>query len=134
MHVITGIDHLGIRVSRLETARAFYEQLGFEFIMGPVGPEPVAIMKHPCGVVVNFILNADAPTDQNVLMDIPERHAGYTHVALRVSDLDTVQQHLHQLNITITEGPIDFGDGMGRSLFIRDQDRNVIEFHCTGVK
>jgi len=44
MKEIIGINHVGIRVTSLESARAFYEQLGFIFIEGPIGPEPVATM------------------------------------------------------------------------------------------
>ncbi len=129
MNNIIGIDHIGIRVSNFSVARKFYEDLGFIFIVGPTGPEPVAILKHPSGVVINFILNADKSPEKNILMDIPERHAGYTHVALRVSDLMETKRHMDKLNIVITEGPINFGKNYGSSLFIRDQDRNVIEFH-----
>jgi len=125
---IIGLNHIGIRVTSLETARNFYEQFGFRFVAGPIGPEPVAIMDHPSGVVINFILNADSAVTDNVLMDIPERHPGYTHIALDVSDLDSIQNHIEKLGITITEGPITLPDG-GKMLFIRDQDRNVIEFH-----
>ena len=38
MKQITRVNHLGIRVSNLATARNFYEKLGFEFFVGPVGP------------------------------------------------------------------------------------------------
>ena len=129
MFEMLAIDHIGIRVSDLTSARAFYENIGFVFIVGPTGPEPVAIMEHPCGVVINFILNADCSPDENILMDISERHAGYTHMALRVKDLSEVKSHLDNLSITITEGPINFGGDFGSSLFIRDQDKNVVEFH-----
>jgi len=54
----------------LARSRAFYSKLGFEFVVGPVGPEPVAIMKHPAGVEVNFILNANVAEAPNVLMDV----------------------------------------------------------------
>ena len=128
MKEIIGINHVGIRVTNLESARNFYEQLGFKFIAGPIGPEPVAIMEHPSGVVINFILNADSGVTENVLMDIPERHPGYTHIALDVNDLESIQNHIEKLDITITEGPITLPDG-GKMFFIRDQDRNVIEFH-----
>jgi len=128
MKEITGINHVGIRVTNLEQARAFYEQLGFNFIIGPIGPEPVAIMEHPSGVNINFILNADSGIADNILMDIPERHPGYTHIALDVTDLKSVEANLNQLGIKITEGPITLPDG-GMMLFIRDQDSNVIEFH-----
>ena len=55
---ITRINHVGLRVNDLKITRAFYEKLGFLFLVGPVGPEPVAIMEHPSGVNINFILNA----------------------------------------------------------------------------
>ncbi len=128
MQEISGINHVGIRVANLDRSRAFYEQFGFEFLVGPVGPEPVAIMEHPSGVNINFILNADSGVDNNVLMDIEERHPGYTHMALDVSDLAAVEARIRELGIEITEGPIVFPDG-GAMLFIRDPDRNVIEFH-----
>jgi len=127
MKQITRVNHLGIRVHSLAVSRAFYEQLGFEFIVGPVGPEPVAIMEHASGVNINFILNAASPTDSNVLMDEPVKKAGYTHVALEVNDMDAVVAQLNSLNIEISEGPVVFPTGS--STFIRDPDRNVIEFH-----
>ncbi len=128
MKAITGINHIGIRVSSLEGARNFYEQLGFKFIIGPIGPEPVAIMEHPSGVNINLILNADTGVAQNILMDIPERHTGYTHIALDVTDIEAIEASLNQLGIPVTEGPINLPNG-AVMLFIRDQDKNVIEFH-----
>lgn len=128
MKEITGINHIGIRVTSLEKAKKFYEQLGFVFLAGPLGPEPVAIMEHPSGVNINFILNADSSFSENILMDIPNKHSGYTHVALEVTDIESVQITLKKIAITITEGPITLPDG-AVMLFIRDQDKNVIEFH-----
>lgn len=128
MKEITGINHVGIRVTNLDTARKFYEKLGFIFLVGPVGPEPVAIMEHPSGVVINLILNANSGISENILMDIPEKHPGYTHIALDVSDLESIEATLKRLDIAITEGPITLPEG-GSMLFIRDQDNNVIEFH-----
>ena len=128
MQEITGINHIGLRVSSLERARAFYEQLGFIFITGPIGPEPVAIMEHPSGVNINFIVNADADSKANILMDIPIKHPGYTHFALDVTNIKSVEEALNKLGIAITEGPITLPDG-GVMLFIRDQDNNVVEFH-----
>jgi len=128
MREITGINHVGIRVTDLDKARNFYEQLGFEFLIGPIGPEPVAIMEHPSGVNINFILNADSGITENILMDVPERHPGYTHMALDVTDIEAAEIAIMNLGIEITEGPITLPDG-GVMFFIRDQDRNVIEFH-----
>jgi len=131
MKEITGINHIGIRVTNLEQARKFYEQLGFVFIAGPIGPEPVAIMEHPSGVNINFILNADSGITENILMDMPDKHPGYTHIALDVTDIEPIQASLNRMGIKITEGPITLPDG-GVMLFIRDQDNNVIEFHRNG--
>lgn len=131
MKEIVGINHIGIRVTNLETARRFYEQLGFIFLAGPIGPEPVEIMDHPSGVNINFILNADSDITNNVLMDIPEKHPGYTHIALDVNDIKAAEASVIKLGITITEGPITLPDG-GVMFFIRDQDNNVIEFHKSG--
>ncbi len=128
MKEISGINHIGIRVTHLDKARDFYELLGFEFLIGPVGPEPVAIMEHPSGVNINLILNADSGIANNVLMDVTEKHPGYTHIALDVTNIKAVEARIKDLGIKITEGPITLPDG-AVMLFIRDQDRNVIEFH-----
>ena len=128
MKEITNINHVGIRVRNLNISRSFYEQLGFKFIVGPIGPEPVAIMEHPSGVNINFILNAsDNASDKNILMDVPERHTGYTHIALEISDREAVLKQLNELSIPITE-TVELEDGT-IFFFIRDPDDNVIEFH-----
>tara|TARA_R110001592_G_scaffold195912_1_gene443605 strand:+ start:367 stop:765 length:399 start_codon:yes stop_codon:yes gene_type:complete len=125
---ITGVNHLGLRVHSLEQSRAFYEKLGFVFIEGPIGPEPVAIMEHPSGVNINFILNSNSVIQHNILMDIPEKHPGFTHIALTVSNIECVQRFLKNEEITISEGPITLANG-AVMLFVRDPDKNVIEFH-----
>jgi len=129
MHIvkeITGINHIGLRVKDLDSSRAFYEKLGFIFIAGPVGPEPVAIMEHPSGVNINFILNADSECTENVLMDTPQKTTGYTHVALEVTSAESALKSLKELGITITE-EVEFEGA--KFFFIRDPDKNVIEFH-----
>jgi len=128
MKQITGINHVGLRVRDLETARRFYEKLGFKFIAGPIGPEPVAVIEHPSGVNINFILNAseDASKD-NVLMDVPEKHTGFTHIALEITDRSEVVEYLENVGIPITE-TVELPDGTV-FFFIRDPDGNVIELH-----
>jgi lactoylglutathione lyase len=127
MKEITGINHVGIRVRDLEVARNFYEKLGFEFIGGPMGPEPVAIVEHPSGVNINFILNtSEDAAPNNLLMDEEIKHTGYTHIALKIGDPDGVEQQLQSQGIAITE-TVEFGGA--KFFFIRDPDGNVIEFH-----
>lgn len=122
---ITRVNHLGIRVSSLEKACKFYQQLGFKFISGPSGPEPVAILLHPSGININLILNADDPSNRNVLMDEEIKYTGYTHVALEVTNMASVLRQLEDMQIAISEGPVKHPTGT--SLFIRDDDNNVIE-------
>ena len=127
MKEITRINHVGLRVRDLQISRTFYEKLGFIFIVGPIGPEPVAIMEHPSGVSINFILNASrdaSPT--NILMDVTEKHAGYTHIALEVTDSESVEKNIQDQGIEITE-KVEFEGA--KFFFIRDPDGNVIEFH-----
>lgn len=126
--LITGVAHIGIRVYDLARSRAFYEGLGFEFVIGPIGPEPVAILKHPSGVMINFILNASEAAAPNVLMDVKEKYAGYTHIALAVSDVDAAKNALEEAGVVLSEGPVTFPGG-ARAIFVRDPDLNVIEFN-----
>lgn len=127
MREITRINHVGLRVRDLAISREFYESLGFEFIVGPVGPEPVAIVEHPSGVNINLILNAsNDASSNNVLMDHATKHAGFTHIALEITDPDSVERKLDALGIEITER-VEFGGA--RFFFVRDPDGNVLEFH-----
>jgi lactoylglutathione lyase len=122
--LIRGLAHVGIRVHDLARSRAFYEQLGFAFVVGPIGPEPVAILRHPTGVEINLILNARDASAPNVLMDVPEKHPGYTHIALVIDDVEAMQAALAQAGIP-TSGTR--GANPLAAVFVRDPDRNVIE-------
>jgi lactoylglutathione lyase len=124
---ITRINHVGLRVRDLDLARAFYEKLGFKFLGGPLGPEPVAIVEHPSGVNINFILDASSDASPtNLLMDAEAKHTGFTHIALEITDVDAVRRQLESHDIAITE----FVEYEGaRFFFVRDPDGNVIEFH-----
>ncbi len=130
MKEITRINHVGLRVRDLTTTRAFYEKLGFEFIVGPVGPEPVAIMEHPSGVNINFILNASAnASPTNLLMADEDKHTGFTHIAMEITDAESVVQKLNDSGIAITE-TVEFGGAT--FFFVWDPDGNVLEFHKPG--
>ena len=61
-------------------------------------------------------------------MDVPEKHPGYTHVALTVSDIELAETFLKNQNVKISEGPITLPNG-AVMIFVRDPDKNVIEFH-----
>ena len=63
-------------------------------------------------------------------MDIEEKHAGYTHLALTVSSLESARDFLAAQGIEIT-GSFSFGDMS--AIFVRDPDRNVLEFDAYGA-
>ena len=128
------VDHIGIRVRDLDRALAFYRVLGFE-LRHKVTFDAVAIIRNRTGVEINLIINANAGDPaRNILMDMPEKFAGYTHVALRVASIADTMAALTANDIRITQGPVKFGEDGGVSLFIRDPDRNVIELRGADAK
>ena len=128
---VTGLAHIGIRVHDLERSVRFYSLLGFTKTAGPIGPEPVAILEHPCGAEINLVLNATLAYEPSILMDVPEKHPGVTHFALLCPDIMAAKDALAAAGIPLSGGPIRFGPG-AQGIFVRDPDRNVIELHQRG--
>jgi lactoylglutathione lyase len=123
---ILKIDHIGIRVKEKKRAIDFYEKFGFELIVatGFEKGHPI-MMQHACGIVLNLLGPSTEQVDENVLMDIDRKYAGYTHMALKIASLNDLEIFLKQNDIEIT-GRFSFKDM--NAVFVRDPDRNVIEF------
>lgn len=66
-------------------------------------------------------------SEENVLSDLTIKHTGFTHSALEIDDRESVEKHLFEMGIPITE-TIELPDGT-EFFFVRDPDKNVIEFH-----
>ena len=124
---ISNIDHIGIRITEKKAALDFYKILGFQ-LEQEVDFDAVIIMKNNSGVEINLINNGkDISDGKNILMDVPEKHPGFTHVAFSVESILHVMEVLEKNNIAISQGPVTFGRDGHVSIFIRDPDRNTIE-------
>ena len=124
---VTNVDHLGIRVTNETGSITFYEQLGFKVERRADG-DSVTILRNSHGIELNLVYNGvDSTGGKNILMDVPEKHTGYTHMALNVGSISKALYALREQNIAISQGPVSFGRSDAASVFIRDPDRNVIE-------
>jgi lactoylglutathione lyase len=124
---IERVDHIGIRVRDLDRALAFYAVLGFQLVRRAEGDD-VAIIRNEHNVELNLVFNANAGDPAaNILMDVPEKFPGYTHIALRVASIPVAIAALKTNEIAISQGPVSFGESGHVSVFVRDPDCNVIE-------
>lgn len=124
---IQTVDHIGIRVADLDRALRFYGLFGF-VAEHRAQNDAVVVIKNRHGVEINLIYNANNDSGgKNILMDVPDKYPGYTHVAFRVGSIADAIVMLRENGITITQGPVSFGRDGHVSLFLRDPDRNVIE-------
>ncbi|KSV75199.1 hypothetical protein N185_17620 [Sinorhizobium sp. GW3] len=131
MFKLTNLDHVGIRVTEIERAQDFYEKLGFKVDPKEESPKAKARgLVNEAGLRIHLIYNGLTPPDGgNVLMDVPQKWPGYTHAAFIVDDLDRLVDWFNAQKIKITEGPVVYGEGRRKVCFVRDPDRNVLEFN-----
>jgi lactoylglutathione lyase len=122
---IRAVDHIGVRVRDLDRALAFYEILGFR-LHWKSSTDAVAVIRNAHDVELNLVYNANAG-EKNILMDVGEKYAGYTHVALRVASIKETIETLRREGVKITQGPVSFGRDGHVSVFVRDPDWNVVE-------
>lgn len=129
--LVAAIDHVGLRVTDKDRSLLFYERLGFTVDPDEDAPDFKALgLVNAAGARIHLIYNASAVhEDGNLLLDHSVKWPGYTHAAFIVEDMEELVRRFEDWGIEITEGPMVVGNGRRRLCFIRDPDRNVLEFN-----
>lgn len=121
----TGINHITIRVNKIELAEEFYgEILGFEQIrkMG----QSMAVYKIGNKDTL-VIVEAETSYDPNS-RDFRVDHIGFYLES--PEQVDEMAKYFKQKEVTILSGPAN--RKKGRFLFVSDPDGNMIEFFHEG--
>ena len=112
------IDHLGIAVKSLATAREIYDKLGLT--VSPeevVEAEQVRLVMVPLGGSRIELLE---PTSQQspVAKFIARRGEGLHHISLRVPDLEATVENLKRDGVRLVSNEIKIGAGGHRYVFV----------------
>jgi len=112
------IDHLGIAVKSLATAKAIYQKLGMAISAEElVEAEKVRVVMVPVGESRLELLE---PTSENSVIAkfIAKRGEGLHHVSLRVPDLTTAVARLKKDGVRLVSEDIKVGAGGHRYVFV----------------
>ena len=112
------LDHLGIAVKSLESAKSIYEKLGLSVSSEEEVPaEKVRLVMVPIGDTRLELL--EATSDDSVIAKfIANRGEGLHHVCLRVPDLVTAVQKLKADGVRLISEEIKTGAGGHRYVFV----------------
>jgi len=115
------LDHIGIAVKSLESAKAIYEKLGLTIADEEVVPdEKVRVVMVP---VDNTRIELLEPTsdDSPIANFVAKRGGGLHHICLRVPDLRAVVEKLKSDGVRLVSDEIKTGAGGHRYIFIHPQ-------------
>ena len=112
------IDHIGVAVKSLATAKGIYERLGLS--LSPeevVESEQVRVVMVPLGESRMELLE---PTSENSVIAkfIAKRGEGLHHVSLRVPDLSAAVERLKQSGVRLVSNEIKVGAGGHKYIFV----------------
>jgi methylmalonyl-CoA epimerase len=115
------IDHLGIAVKSLATAKSIYERLGMN--VSPeetVEQEKVRLVMVPVGESRLELLEATSE-DSTIAKFIAKRGEGLHHICLRVPDLAASVAKLKNDGVRLVSNEIKVGAGGHRYVFVHPQ-------------
>jgi LAO/AO transport system kinase len=111
------IDHLGIAVTSLDEAAAFYQKIGLRATRREtVATEKVNVAMLPAGDSRIELLEPSAP-DSPISKFLEKRGPGLHHVALRVPDLEAAAARLRESGARLLNEPRE-GAGGHRYVFV----------------
>lgn len=115
---MTTIDHLGIAVKSLATAKAIYEKLGLSISPEEtVEAEQVRVVMIPVGESRLELLEATSE-NSTIAKFVAKRGEGLHHISLRVPDLPAVVARLKKDGVRLISEDIKVGAGGHRYVFI----------------
>lgn len=112
------IDHLGIAVKSLDSAKAVYEKLGLTISPEEtVDAEQVRLVMVPVGESRLELLEPTSDSS-TIAKFIAKRGEGLHHVSLRVPDLVAAVEQLKQNGVRLVSDQIKTGAGGHRYVFV----------------
>src|SRR6266851_4347284 len=112
------LDHLGIAVRSLATAKSIYEKLGLAVSPPEIVPgEKVRVVMIPVGESRLELLEATAD-DSVIAKFIAKRGEGLHHISLRVPDLAAAVEKLKADGVRLVSDEIKSGAGGHRYIFV----------------
>jgi methylmalonyl-CoA epimerase len=112
------IDHLGIAVKSLESAKAIYEKLGLTISpVETVEHERVRLVMVPVGESRLELLEATSE-DSSIAKFIAKRGEGLHHVCLRVPDLSATVDRMKKDGVRLVSDEIKTGAGGHKYVFV----------------
>ena len=112
------IDHLGIAVKSLASAKALYQKLGLSVSSEEtVEHEQVKLVMVPVGESRLELLEATSP-DSTIAKFIAKRGEGLHHVCLKVPDLTAAIARLKGDGVRLVSEEIKVGAGGHRYIFV----------------
>lgn len=115
------LDHIGIAVKSLASAKAVYENLGLPISPAEAVPaEKVRVVMVPVENTRIELLEATSD-DSAIAKFIAKRGEGLHHICLRVPDLASVVQKLKSEGVRLVSNEVKTGAGGHRYIFIHPQ-------------
>jgi len=126
-NVFLGIDHPAIAAENVETLTKWYcDVLGYEVFLRL--EKPLYMIKAPDGTLIEIM-----PKDENPRQNRTVCTPGWSHLALRVSDMDKAIEELDKSGVK-WEGA-EFGAvGGGRIRNFQDIEGNMVQIVCRDLK